>query len=64
VENSILFDNCIVGANCMVRRAILDEGVRIPAGLSIGFNRVADVSRYHMTAAVVTKKAIEKNSSG
>lgn len=66
VESSILFDNCTVGANCMVRRAILDEGVEVPAGLSIGFDRVADASRYHVTESgivVVTKRAIEKNRS-
>jgi glucose-1-phosphate adenylyltransferase len=64
VEDSILFDNCIVGAKCMVRRAILDEGVQIPDGMSIGFDRDADASLYHMTesgVAVVTKRAFEKN---
>ncbi|HLJ77542.1 MAG TPA: glucose-1-phosphate adenylyltransferase [Acidobacteriaceae bacterium] len=63
VEDSILFDNCTVGAKCMIRRAILDEGVQIPEGLSIGFDPVADASRYCMTeagVAVVTKKAVEK----
>ncbi|MGC2637662.1 MAG: glucose-1-phosphate adenylyltransferase [Acidobacteriaceae bacterium] len=65
VEDSILFDNCTVGAKCMIRRAILDEGVQIPEGLWIGFDRVADASHFHMTeagVAVVTKKALEKKS--
>ena len=64
VEDSILFDNCTVGAKCMIRRAILDEGVQIREGSSIGFDRAADESRYHLTEAgvvVVTKKAVEKD---
>ena len=65
VEDSILFDNCTVGAKCMIRRAILDEGVQLPEGSSIGVDPIADASRYYITeagVAVVTKKAIEKNS--
>jgi len=64
VEDSILFDNCIVGAKSRIRRAILDEGVQIPDSVSIGFDRDADASLYHMTesgVAVVTKRAFEKN---
>jgi glucose-1-phosphate adenylyltransferase len=65
VEDSVVFDNCMVGAKCMIRRAILDEGIQIPEGSSIGFDPVADRSRYHMTeagVAVVTKKSLENNS--
>lgn len=65
VEDSILFDNCTVGANCTIRKAILDEGVQLPEGMSIGVDPVADASRFHVTeagVAVVTNKAVEKNS--
>ncbi len=65
VEDSILFDNCTVGARSVIRRAIIDEGVQIPEGVSVGVDRAADVSRYPITNAgvvVVTKKAI--NTSG
>jgi glucose-1-phosphate adenylyltransferase len=65
VEDSILFDNCSVGPKCMIRRAILGDGVQIPEGVSIGFDPVSDQSRYHMTEAgvvVVTKTAVEQAS--
>jgi len=65
IEDSIVLDNCTVGPKCMIRRAILDEGVQIPEGSSIGVDSVADRSRYHMTEAgivVVTKKSVENNS--
>ncbi len=65
VEDSILFDNCTVGAKCTVRGAILDEGVLLPERMSIGVDPVADVSRFHVTeagVAVVTKKSLEKHS--
>lgn len=63
VEDSVLFDNCTVGARCIVKRAILDEGVQLPEGFSIGVDRAADASRYHITeagVAVVSQKALEK----
>lgn len=64
VEDSILFDNCTVGAKSRIRRAILDEGVQVPEGMSIGFDPIADASRYHVTeagVAVVRKRAFERN---
>ncbi|HEV2323121.1 MAG TPA: glucose-1-phosphate adenylyltransferase [Terracidiphilus sp.] len=63
VEDSILFDNCTVGAKSRIRRAILDEGVQVPEGMSIGFDPIADASRYHVTeagVAVVRKRAFER----
>jgi glucose-1-phosphate adenylyltransferase len=65
VENSILFDNCTIGSKCMIRKAIIDEGVQIPEGSSIGFDLVADRARHHVTDAgvvIVTKKSLDPNS--
>jgi glucose-1-phosphate adenylyltransferase len=65
VEDSILFDNCTVGPHCTIRRAILDEGVQLPEGMSIGVDAAADASRFHVTeagVAVVTRKSVEKHS--
>lgn len=62
VEDSILFDNCTVGANSVIRRAILDEAVQIPQGSRIGIDPVADRSRFQVSeagVAVITKKSIE-----
>ena len=43
VEGSILFDGVDVGRHARLRRAIIDKRVRIPAGISVGFD--ADARR-------------------
>lgn len=45
VEDSILFDNVIVGRRTKIRRAIIDKGVKIPAGMTIGYNLEQDRKR-------------------
>jgi len=45
VEDSILFDNVTVGRRTRIRRAIIDKGVEIPAGLTIGFDAEQDRAR-------------------
>lgn len=45
VEDSILFDGAAVGRHARLRRTILEKGVRIPAGIEIGFDPQLDVSR-------------------
>src|SRR5256885_13659014 len=39
VEDSILFDNCVIGRRARIRRAILDKNVRVPEDAMIGFDR-------------------------
>ncbi|MCA8985419.1 MAG: glucose-1-phosphate adenylyltransferase [Planctomycetaceae bacterium] len=45
VEDSILFDNVTVGRRSKIRRAIIDKGVTIPAGMTIGYNLEQDRQR-------------------
>ncbi len=45
VEDSILFDGVEVGRRCRLRRVIIDKGVRIPPGTTIGFDPLADRER-------------------
>jgi glucose-1-phosphate adenylyltransferase len=49
VEDSILFDNCVIGARARVRRAILDKNVRVRDDTSIGYNLDQDALLYHVT---------------
>jgi glucose-1-phosphate adenylyltransferase len=49
VEDSILFDNCVIGRHARVRRAILDKNVRVPEDASIGYDREQDRLLYHVT---------------
>ena len=42
VEDSILFENVEIGRNAKVRRAIIDENIKIPDGVEIGFDHDED----------------------
>ena len=45
VRDSILFEGVDIGRNCRIQRAIIDKGVQIPDGVSIGVDRAADLAR-------------------
>lgn len=45
VEESILFDNVDIGRNAKIRRAIIDENIKIPAGAEIGYDHEEDRRR-------------------
>ncbi len=42
VEDSIVFDNCVIGRRARVRRAILDKNVHVPEDASIGYDPAQD----------------------
>ncbi|MFN9879622.1 MAG: glucose-1-phosphate adenylyltransferase, partial [Planctomycetota bacterium] len=45
VSDSILFDRVEVGRHARIRRAIIDKDVRIPPGVSIGYDLDLDRQR-------------------
>ncbi len=45
VEDSILFEGVDIGRRALVRRAIIDKGVRIPPGVEIGYDHDKDRAR-------------------
>ncbi len=45
VEDSILFEGVDVGRHAKIRRAIIDKGVCIPAGIEIGYDHDLDRTR-------------------
>jgi glucose-1-phosphate adenylyltransferase len=45
VEQSILFDDVYVGRHTKIRRAIIEKGVRIPEGKTIGYDLALDRQR-------------------
>jgi glucose-1-phosphate adenylyltransferase len=53
VEESILFDGVDVGRHAKVRRAIIDKGVKIPAGTQIGYDYDEDARRFTVTDGIV-----------
>jgi len=49
IEDSVVLDNCVIGSDCSIRNAILDEGVTIPSGTRIGYDAKHDRQRYHVS---------------
>ena len=45
VDESILFDDVVIGRHARIRRAIVDKGVEIPPNCEIGFDHSLDLSR-------------------
>jgi glucose-1-phosphate adenylyltransferase len=45
IEDSIIHDDVEVGRHVKIRRAIIDKGVQIPAGVKIGYDREHDLAR-------------------
>lgn len=60
VEDSILMEGVDVGRYAKIRRSIIDKEVRIPQGMTIGFNLDEDVKRFTVTGSgiVVVPKGI------
>lgn len=54
IEDSILLDGAEVGEGACLRRTIVDEGVRVPAGARIGFDPAEDAAFGHVTPGGVT----------
>ena len=42
IEESVILPGAIIQRNCRIRRAIIDRGCEVPAGVEIGFDRKAD----------------------
>ncbi len=53
VEDAVLFEGVDVGRRAVVRRAIVDKGVRIPEGVQIGVDPDYDRARFTVTDAGV-----------
>lgn len=45
VERSVILDNTVIGAHAVVRNAIIDKNVEIPAGVQIGVDKDHDRAR-------------------
>jgi glucose-1-phosphate adenylyltransferase len=63
VYRSVILPDVEIGQNCIVHRAIIDEGSIIPDGMEIGRNPDADRGRFHVTEkgiVLVTRDMLEK----
>ncbi len=60
VEESVLFENVIIGRHAKIRRAIIDKDVEVPAGAEIGYNIEQDRKRFYVSdggIVVIPKRA-------
>ena len=53
VQDSVLFEGVEVGRHAKIRRAIIDKGIKVPPGFSIGYDLGEDAKRFTVTDAGV-----------
>ena len=61
VEDSVVFDNCDIGPNAKVRKAILDTNVTVREGDTIGYDLEKDPKSYYISECGVV--VVEGNRS-
>lgn len=65
VRESVIMENVVIGAQCRIKRAIIDKDVVIPPGTEIGYDRHADTQRFTVTDSglVVISKGMKLHAS-
>jgi glucose-1-phosphate adenylyltransferase len=49
IEESVLFENVVIGRHVKIRKAIIDKDVEIPSGTEIGYNLEEDRKRWFVS---------------
>jgi glucose-1-phosphate adenylyltransferase len=60
IEESVLFENVVIGRHVKIRRAIIDKDVEIPSGTEIGYNLAEDRKRWFVSEGgivIIPKRA-------
>ncbi len=61
VQESILFEDAVIGRNCRIHRAIIEKNVRIPENTVIGYDLNEDAKRFRVThLGVVVVESADK----
>jgi len=63
LEGAVVLPDCIVGRNATLRNVVIDRGVRIPEGLSVGFDAALDGQRFRRTSGgicLITQEMIDR----
>jgi glucose-1-phosphate adenylyltransferase len=54
IEDSVILPSVEIGNNVILKRAVVDKRCRLPDGLQVGVDPVADRKRFHVTERGVT----------
>ncbi|SEP93708.1 glucose-1-phosphate adenylyltransferase [Ectothiorhodospira magna] len=54
ITDSVILPDVEIGRNCRIHKAVIDKGCRIPEGMVIGEDPVADARRFHVSEGGVT----------
>ena len=49
IEDSVIFPQVDIGRGCVIKKAIIDKGCKIPPHTSIGVNPEEDAARFHVS---------------
>ncbi|MEZ5811355.1 MAG: glucose-1-phosphate adenylyltransferase [Rhizobiaceae bacterium] len=63
LDQSVVLPECVIGRSARLTKAVLDRGVKIPAGLVIGEDAKLDAERFHRTengVCLVTQAMLDK----
>jgi len=63
LEEAVVLPDCIVGRNATLRKVVIDRGVRIPEGLSVGFDAALDAQRFRRSSGgvcLITQDMIDR----
>lgn len=68
IEESVILPEVDIGRNVSIRRAIIDQGCKIPEGMTIGKDKDQDIARGFRVSeqgiVLVTKEMLNKNEIG
>lgn len=65
VEDCVVLPGVSIGAHCRIRKAVIEEGCRLPAGIVIGLDADQDRLHFHVSpggAVLVTSAMLERQA--
>ncbi len=63
LEDAVVLPDCMIGRSATLRKVVIDRGVVIPEGLSVGFDEEEDARRFRRTASgicLITQDMIDR----
>ncbi|MBI1622035.1 glucose-1-phosphate adenylyltransferase [Aquamicrobium zhengzhouense] len=63
LEDAVVLPGCVIGRNATLQKVVLDRGVRIPEGLSVGFDDELDKKRFRVSEGgvrLITQAMIDR----